>query len=120
MAMKVRYSNFNGELAAEKRDGVRRQYLPDSIGNTIALLDNTQAKTDTFQYWPYGEERTRAGTTPTPFRYVGVLGYYRDTGARSHVRARDVDTAKGRWLTCEIFGPVPWELASPDVLERYH
>ena len=42
----------------------------------MALLDNTQAQTDTFAYWPYGEERTRTGTTPTPFRFVGALGYY--------------------------------------------
>lgn len=61
----VRYTVMDGEIVAEKRDGVRRTYLPDAIGSTVAMLDNTQAQTDTFSYWPYGEERSRTGTTAT-------------------------------------------------------
>ena len=68
----VNYTNFDGEIVAEERNGVTRQYVPDPLGSTVALLDNTQAKTDTFSYWPYGEERTRTGTTPTPFQFVGT------------------------------------------------
>src|SRR5437588_9857996 len=73
----VRYTTINGEIIAEKRDGVRRLYVPDPLGSTVALLDSMQTQTDTFSYWPYGEERTRTGTTPTPFRFVGTAGYYR-------------------------------------------
>jgi hypothetical protein len=58
---------------------VRKLYVPDPLGSTVALLDNTQTQTDTFTYWPYGEERVRTGTTPTPFRFVGTAGYYRDS-----------------------------------------
>src|SRR5207249_9527596 len=89
------------EIIAEKRAGVRRLYVPSPLGSTVALLDNTQAKTDTFEYWPYGEERVRTGTTPTPFRFGGTSGYYRDTTARSYVRARHLDTSKGRWTTVD-------------------
>src|SRR5438046_8296858 len=86
----VRYTTVNGEVIAEKRAGVRRLYLPDPLGSTVALLDNTQAQTDTFTYWPYGEERVRTGTTPTPFRFVGTAGYYRDSPTRAYVRARSL------------------------------
>src|SRR5439155_19954488 len=94
----VRYTSVNGEVIAEKRAGVRRLYVPDPLGSTVALLDNTQAQTDTFAYWPYGEERARTGTTPTPFRFVGTAGYYRDSSGRSYVQARTLDRLKGRWL----------------------
>ena len=99
MAMKARYTVVNGEVIAEKRSGVRRLYVPDPLGSTVALLDNTQAQTDTFNYWPYGEERSRTGTTTTPFRFVGTAGYYRDSASRAYVRARHLDLARGRWLT---------------------
>src|SRR5438876_9198170 len=98
MATTVRYTTVNGEIIAEKRNGVRKFYVPDPLGSTVALLDNTQAQTDTFSYWPYGEQRTRTGTTATPFQYVGTQGYYRDSASKTYVRARVLDTQKGRWL----------------------
>ena len=61
----VTYSIFDGEVISEIRDGVERDYLPDPLGSTVALLDNTQTKTDTFSYWPYGEVRSRTGTNVT-------------------------------------------------------
>src|SRR5438067_13197435 len=97
----VRYTTVNGEIIAEKRAGVRRLYVPDPLGSTVTLLDNTQAKTDTFDYWPYGEERARTGTTPTPFRYGGTLGYYRDSPGRTYVRRRQLDAVAGRWLSSD-------------------
>lgn len=95
----VRYTVVEGEIIAEKRSGVRRQYVPDPLGSTVALLDSTQAKTDTFSYWPYGEEAICTGTTLTPFTYVGTAGYYRDSGGQSYIRARYLSNNLGRWLT---------------------
>ena len=102
--MKARYTVVNGEVIAEKRGGVRKLYVPDPLGSTVALLDNTQTQTDTFTYWPYGEEKTVTGTTPTPFRFVGTKGYYKDTSSRTHARARSVRTDQGRWLTQDPIG----------------
>ena len=104
MAMKARYTVIDGEIIAEKRNGVRRLYVPDPLGSTVALVDNTQTQTDTFGYWPYGENNGRTGTTPTPFQFVGTAGYYRDSNTRDYVRARVLDTAKGRWLTNDSVG----------------
>jgi RHS repeat-associated protein len=95
----VRYSVLDGEIIAEKRNGVRSLYVPDPLGSTVALLDNTQTKTDTFSYWPYGEDTHLTGTTPTPFRYVGTKGYYRDSATKTYVRARYLVTSTSRWLT---------------------
>ena len=104
MTMKTRYTVIDGEIIAEKRSGVRKQYVPDPLGSTVALLDNTQAQTDTFAYWPYGEEASHTGTTPASFRYVGTLGYYRDSSTKTYVRARELDVQKGRWLTQDPIG----------------
>jgi RHS repeat-associated protein len=100
----VRYTVIDGEIIAEKRNGVRKQYVPDPLGSTVALLDNTQTQTDTFTYWPYGEVASRTGTTPTPFQYVGTAGYRQDSASKTYVRARYLDTSKGRWLTVDPIG----------------
>jgi RHS repeat-associated protein len=100
----VRYTTLNGEIVAEKRSGVRRLYQPDPLGSTVGLVDSTQAQTDSFSYWPYGQERARTGSTPTPFRYVGTAGYYRDAADRTYVRARVLGTAKGAWISKDPVG----------------
>ncbi|MCX6382378.1 MAG: hypothetical protein NT023_23360 [Armatimonadetes bacterium] len=86
MAMKVRYTVVNGEVLSENRGGVKRDYLPDTQGNTIGLIDSTQTVTDTFSYYPYGDVASRTGTTATPFQFLGTLGYYRDSASRTYVR----------------------------------
>src|SRR2546423_9062886 len=111
----VRYTTVQGEVIAEKRAGVRKFYVPDPLGSTVALLDNTQAQTDTFSYWPYGEENVRTGTTQTPFRFVGRRGYRRDSATLTYVRHRFLAMADGRWLTDD-----PIAFASRDAnLYRY-
>ncbi len=59
MAMSVVYSNFGGELVAETRGGVGRIYVPDTLGSTMEMTDDSGNVTDTFEYWSYGEERSR-------------------------------------------------------------
>lgn len=106
MAMKARYTVINGEIIAEKRAGVRSLYVPDPLGSTRGLINNTQTQTDTFNYWPYGEQQSRTGATSTPFQFVGSLGYHLDSGqgAKTYVRARYLDTAKARWLVEDPLG----------------
>jgi RHS repeat-associated protein len=40
-----------------------------------------------------------AGTTVNPYRFGGQVGYRRGSPARQYVRARHLDTTKGRWLS---------------------
>ncbi len=103
--MKVRYTVFDGEIVEENRNGTIRDYLPDAIGSTVALLDSSQAKTDTFSYWPYGEIKARTGSTSTAFCYVGARGYFSDNGKRIYVRARYLNPVIGSWLTIDPLWP---------------
>ena len=100
----VRYTVINGAVLSENRNATKRDYLPDPLGSTLALLDNTQTKTDTFAYWPYGEVASRTGTTPTPLQYVGNKSYYRDNASRTYVSARVLDTRATRWMTQDPIG----------------
>lgn len=108
----VRYSVANGEIIAEKRNGVRNLYSPDPLGSTVALFDATQTKTDTWTYWPYGDVKTHIGSNGTPFQYGGTIGYRQDSASRTYVRRRVLDTARGRWLTEDPigFGGMDWNL----------
>jgi hypothetical protein len=81
----VTYDLLDCEILGEARDGEERTYVPDPLGSTAALLDTSQNKTDKFLYWPYGEERSRTGTTETPFRFAGTLRYYGDGAGRNYV-----------------------------------
>ena len=107
MAMKVCYTVVNGQIVSENRGGVKRDYVPDPLGSTVALLDNTQTITDTFNYWPYGDEVSRTGTSATPFHFVGTLGYYKDSASinvKQYVSFHHLDAAKCRWLTEDPIG----------------
>ena len=79
---------LDGEIVSENRNGVIRDYVPDALGSTVALLDNTQTITDTFSYFPSGTVASRTGTTATPFQFVGTKGYHADSSGKTYVRAR--------------------------------
>jgi RHS repeat-associated protein len=97
--MSARYTVIDGEVIAQERSGVRHQLVPDPLGSTVALYNDAGTKTDTFQYWPYGESAARTGTTVAKFQYVGAYGYYTDSSSRNYVRARYLSSSKGRWIT---------------------
>jgi RHS repeat-associated protein len=105
MPMKVRYTVVNGQVIAENRNGVRKTYVPDPSGSTIALLDDKQKITDTFRYSPFGELKSRTGSTPTPFQYIGTKGYYTDPNNRIYVRARTYQPNYARWMTVDPLWP---------------
>ena len=65
MAMKAVYATVNGRLLSQTRSGVRSLYSLDPLGKTRTLYDNTQTKTDTFTYTPFGTVATHVGTTTT-------------------------------------------------------
>jgi RHS repeat-associated protein len=45
-----------------------------------------------------------AGTTVNPYRFGGQVGYRRDSASRQYVRARHLDTNKGRWINKDPIG----------------
>lgn len=101
----VRYTVVNGQVVAEKRGGVRKFYASDVLGSTVALYDGAQAKTDTFTYWPYGETRTRTGSTATKYKYGGTLGCREQADGGVSMRARVHQPKDGRWMTVDRLWP---------------
>ncbi len=106
MAMSVVYTNFCGMIVSETRGGVERDYVPDTLGSTAALVDETQTITDRWEYWPYGEVSQRSGASGTPFTFVGTLGYFKDVLDKTfYVAARYLDVLRSRWLTVDPLWP---------------
>lgn len=104
--MTVTYTVFGGEVVSENRGGVKRDYIPDTNGNTIALIDENQNVTDTWEYWPFGEVKARTGSNPTPFTFAGTLGYFKDAVSKlTYVRARYYAATAGRWTTVDPYWP---------------
>jgi len=99
MAMKSSVMTMNGRIVSETRNGVRHFHAHDQLGNTIALYDDSGTKTDSYTYWPYGEVRTRTGTTLNPFQFCGAWGYYRDSTGRTYVRVRTLRMDLARWCS---------------------
>ncbi len=95
-----------GSDVSETRDGVERDYMPDTLGSTAALLDEKQNMTDTWEYYPYGEVAARTGTHETDLTFVGMLGYFRDIIDKLlYVRARILRVDLARWLTVDPLWP---------------
>ena len=107
MAASVVYSHFNGRLVHEDRGGVERGYVPDPLGSTVALVDDTGAITDEWTYWPYGEVSSHKGDSATPFTFVGTLGYFKDAvSSLTYVRARFYQAFTGQWMTMDPLWPL--------------
>ncbi len=100
------YTVINGVIVHEDRGGVERDYIPDTLGSTVALAD-ASSFTDTWVYWPYGEVRSHTGTSTTSFTYVGTLGYCKvtTTSQMTYVRARMYMASRGRWATVDPLWP---------------
>ena len=105
MAIKSSVMTMNGRIVSETRNGVRHFHTHDQLGITIALYDDSGTKTDSYTYWPYGEVRTRTGTTVNPFQFCGAWGYYKDSTGRTYVRARTLRTDLTRWVSVDPLWP---------------
>ena len=70
MTITALYTNYDGMLVHEERDGVERAYVPDTLGSLIAEIDSSGAITYEADYWPYGEVRSESGWLEIPRRSV--------------------------------------------------
>jgi len=87
--MAVHYTNFDGRLLHENRGGTIAPYVPDTLGSVAAVLPSSSLSPFQATYWPYGEVNTSSGTNPSPWAFVGTLGYYVDiSNVSTYVRAR--------------------------------
>ena len=99
------HPTINGMLVHKGRGGVESFYFPDTLGNLTTVRSATGVKTYGAEYWPYGEIQTETGTNPSPWSFVGLLGYLRDTASRLYVRARHYRPGPARWQTVDPLWP---------------
>jgi len=115
MPMNATYMTMDGEIVSETRNGVESNYLPDSLGSTVALLSLTGTITDTFTYWPYGETLLHTRSSVSPYQFVGTKGYYTDVVNSSiYDRARILITPTPRWQSLDPLWPgqLPYSYAN--------
>ena len=87
-----------GNLISQRRSGATSYHLYDQLGSTRKLVDSSQATTDSYAYYAFGEVRTSSGSTTNPFKFVGELGYYDDpSSSLQYLRARYYAPALGRF-----------------------
>jgi RHS repeat-associated protein len=92
------------DLAAQKdASGTYAFYLIDQ-GTVQLLADAATNITVTYQFGAWGELFASTGTVTAPLSWNGEWGYYRDTSARSWVRARHLDVLRGRWFSSDPAG----------------
>ncbi|RYD79774.1 MAG: hypothetical protein EOP84_12645, partial [Verrucomicrobiaceae bacterium] len=95
----------NGMLLHESRGGVETFYVPDPLGSVVQTKDASGTVTSEAEYWPYGEVQAGTGTNPSPWGYVGTLGYLKDSSERLYVRARYYRPVTTRWMTVDPLWP---------------
>ncbi|MER3496653.1 MAG: hypothetical protein C4320_07705, partial [Armatimonadota bacterium] len=78
MPMFVRYATVNGHSIQENRGGAVTRYVADTLGSVIQTRDAAGVQISSTEYWPFGEVRTSSGTNPSPWGFVGTLGYYKE------------------------------------------
>jgi RHS repeat-associated protein len=98
-----------GHLISEFRDGTTYTHYYDSQGSTVAMTDETGHVTDTFVYNSWGGEVGRTGSTETPWRWIGSVGYYFDIDLDHHfVRRRSYLSALARWSSIDPCWPMSY------------
>src|SRR3972149_5250405 len=100
-----RYILLDGEVLGVKHSGSRYLYVPDPLGSVHHMLDSSQAKAASFDYWPYGEVASKEGAEDTYLQFVGSLGYHAIMTNQAYVRARWYRPDLGRWMTQDPVGP---------------
>lgn len=101
----VRYNVASGQILAEERGNQRLLYRSDALGSTVSLYDGKRNMTNSFTYWPYGETRTRAGSTGTKYKFVGTLGCRTQSDGGIYMRSRVEQPKHGRWITVDPLWP---------------
>lgn len=70
-------------------------YLSDALGSVVGLVDNTGARTNTYNYDPYGNSRAKTEGVANPLQYTG--GYLDGATGLYHLGLRYYDPTLGRF-----------------------
>lgn len=79
-------------------------YHFNNRGDTIALTNAAGSVTDSYFYDEYGRVLASSGSTPNPFRFVGMSGVMEDGNNLYFMRARYYDVSVDRFLSEDPLG----------------
>jgi len=99
LATLAQYTDWPGRwggLSSARRSGGSEFLTYDMSANTRLLLSAAEAVQETYTYRAFGPELTELGGDD-PFRFGGMVGYYRDGAERVYVRARWYGPECARW-----------------------
>ena len=96
---------LEGEVVGHVKGSEKRDYIVDPLGSVVAYLNSSQALTDQFEYWPYGELIAEIEAGTEPFLWVGSLGYFRESDLRTYIRAREYRQDLGSWMQLDPLWP---------------
>jgi RHS repeat-associated protein len=87
-----------GTVLGQLRNGDWRGLLHDGLSSISALVSNSEAVTDAWEYNAWGIVVNRTGSTPCNLQFSGLAGYYRDEViSRYYVRRRHYAPILARW-----------------------
>ncbi len=105
----ARYYVWSGSqlLCHIEADGTTRYYHSDELGSTLALTKEDGVVTDEFAYMPYGYARHQghAGSSDTPFQWLGGYGVYYDSNTDLHLTLyRAYSSKMKRFISADPLG----------------
>lgn len=98
------YTVIEGEVVSQNQNGTIHDFLPDPLGNTLALIAADESIEFDWDYFPY-EQVATVWDGATALRYGGTRGYCSDNYSRPHVGARELRTIHGRWMQVDPMWP---------------
>lgn len=101
----VNFLTIDREIVSENRSGVHTDYLNDSLGSVVGLIDPTQTIVAKQTYWPYGEIEVETGSWLPDKGYTGSLGGSKDSWGGIYNQARILDPATGQWISLDPLWP---------------
>ena len=91
-----------GNLVSQRSGTTTSYFHFDVLGSTRQLTNAAGVVSDTFTYNAWGEEVARTGTTATPFRWIGELGYYWDSERQLYyIRRRSYSGPLAQWMAVD-------------------
>ena len=100
-----RYGNLVSQRRLSGGVWTPHWYHFDAIGSTRELTTAAQVVSDTRLYYAWGNAVVSSGSTVSPLRWVGDVGYYVDIDIGScYVRARVYEAAIARWVSLDPIG----------------
>jgi RHS repeat-associated protein len=98
------YVHGLGLISRINNSGQRFTHHYDTIGNTVAVTDDSNTVVETYSYDDFGRVLASTGGSTNPFTFVGKYSVMDEGNGIFHMRARYYDTDTGRFISRDPLG----------------